>query len=333
MATLKDRISSAEHDALSEESPIAALFRPKVETTTEVDAPLAVGKQDELRELPVDALDEMEQPFRLYSDEAMEDMRQSIVAHGIIQRIIVRPSPDTPGRWQIISGRNRRRAAKLAGYTMVPCEIRNLTDDEAKLQMVETNLRQREELLPSEKAWAYRIRLEALVHQGKRTSPQIAAKLRSDDAIGGESGKSGDTIHRYIRLTYLIQDLLDAVDDKTLGLSAGYDLSFLCLEDQESVYQYFFVNNKFVNNKKSISGALSKILREKGETVPLTVERIQAILAPSPAPIKLKKVSVPMKPLRKFFPAEATQKEIEEKIVEIVTAYFSGQKQEEGSCD
>lgn len=321
MATLKDRISNAEHDALSEESPIAALFRPKgVETAAEVDVPSAVGKQDELRELPVDALDEMEQPFRLYSDDAMEEMRKSIVAHGIIQRIIVRPSPDTPGRWQIISGRNRRRGAKLAGYTMVPCEIRNLTDDEAKLQMVETNLRQREELLPSEKAWAYRIRLEALAHQGKRTSDQIGQKL-SVEAVADDTGDSKTQVQRYIRLTYLIQDLLDAVDDKSLGVSAGYDLSFLSLESQDAVYQYFFVNNK-----KTISGTLAGILREKGEKAPLTIERIEALLAPSSAPKKLKKVSVPMKPLRKFFPVEATQKEIEEKIVEIVTAYFSEQK-------
>ena len=120
----------------------------------------------ECREIAIDRLVDMDQPFRLYGEEAMEAMRQSVSAHGVLQRLIVRPYLD--GKYQIISGRNRRTAARLAGYTTVPCEVRELNDDEAELQMLETNLRQRENLLPSEKAWAYRRRLEALKRQGRR---------------------------------------------------------------------------------------------------------------------------------------------------------------------
>lgn len=344
MATLKDRIAAAERAAETEESPIAALFHgakalaPTDSTEPVPSSPAPAKKDPRLAELPVDILDEMEQPFRLYGDDKMEKMRQSIIAHGVIQRVIVRPDPEEPGHYQIISGRNRRRAAIQAGHVTVPCEIRDLTDEEARLQMLTTNLDQRDELLPSEKAWAYREQLEILAHQGKkldfgsienapaalgqneeRTCRQSVDKLKSVDQVGANEGESGRQIQRYIRLTYLMPELLDAVDEKTLGFGAGVSLSYLSPDSQDAVYQYFFVNNK-----KSISGALAEALREKGEKKPLTVERIQAILAPAPAPAKIKKVSVPMKPLRKFFPAEATQKEIERQIIEILTEYFSG---------
>lgn len=347
MVTLKDRISAAEQAAVTEESPIAALFRdakaPTSDTISSPLPPVQAKKGPQLADLPTDILDEMEQPFRLYSDDKMEKMRQSIIAHGVIQRIIVRPNPEEPGHYQIISGRNRRRAAIQAGYVTVPCEIRDLNDEEARLQMLTTNLDQRDELLPSEKAWAYREQLEILAHQGKkmnfdnienspdtlgqnekRTSRQIVGKLESADQVGAKEGESGRQIQRYIRLTYLVPELLEAVDEKNLGFGAGVSLSYLSLDSQDEVYQYFFVNNK-----KSISGALAETLREKGEKKPLTVERIQTILAPAPAPAKIKKVSVPMKSLRKFFPVEATQQEIEKQIIEILTEHFSSSSREE----
>lgn len=342
MATLKDRISAAEQAAVTEKSPIADLFRGVKAPTSDTESstsPSTPGKKGpQLADLPTDVLDEMEQPFRLYSNDKMEKMRQSIIAHGVIQRVIVRPNPEVPGRYQIISGRNRRRAAIQAGHVTVPCEIRDLTDEEARLQMLTTNLDQRDELLPSEKAWAYREQMEILAHQGKkmvfdesenpiaalgqneeRTSRQSVGKLESADQVGAKEGESGRQIQRYIRLTYLMPELLEAVDEKVLGFGAGVSLSYLSLDSQDAVYQYFFVNSK-----RSINGALAETLRERGEKKPLTVERIQAILAPAPAPVKIKKVSVPMKTLRKFFPAEATPKEIEKQIIEILTEYFSG---------
>lgn len=315
---LKNRIAGAETAAATEESPLAALFRNAKPLGTEPDpSNQAEPQPPRLLELPVDALDEMEQPFRLYSEAKMENMRQSISLHGMIQRIVVRPYPAGSGHYQIISGRNRRRAAMLAGYTMVPCEVRVLDDDEARLQMVAANLEQREELLPSEKAWAYRIQLETLTHQGKRTSPQTAAKLRSDDRLGEEVGISGDTIQRFIRLTYLLSELLEAVDNGTLGCGAAVALSYLTLENQTAVYQYFFLQQK-----QKISGSLAETLRDAGEKAALTPERLEMILAPAVPPRKFRKVSVPMKPLRSFFPPEATSKEVEKRIVEIVKQYF-----------
>lgn len=316
---LKDRILEAETAAATEESPLAALFRNAKPLGAEPDpSGPAEPQSPRLLELPVDALDEMEQPFRLYNDAKMEKMRQSISAHGIIQRIVVRPYPEESGRYQIVSGRNRRRAAMLAGYTMVPCEVRVLDDDEARLQMVATNLEQREELLPSEKAWAYRIQLETLAHQGKRASTQFAWKSETADKLGEDAGESGDTVRRYIRLTYLSAELLEAVDNGTLGFGAGVSLSYLALESQAALYQFFFADHK-----QKISGDLADQLRAAGERGTITAELIQDILSPNVKRAKpLRKVAVNMKPLRRFFRPEATPQEIEKQIVEILTAYF-----------
>lgn len=315
---LKDRILEAETAAATEESPLAALFRNAKPLGMEPDpSNPAAPRSPRLLELPADALDEMEQPFRLYNDAKMEKMRQSISVHGVIQRILVRPYPEESGRYQIISGRNRRRAAMLAGYTMVPCEVRVLDDDEARLQMVATNLEQREELLPSEKAWAYRIQLETLAHQGKRTSDQIGQKL-SVEEIGEQADESKTQVQRYIRLTYLSTALLEAVDNGTLGFGAGVSLSYLSLESQAAVHQYFFADHK-----QKISGDLADQLRADGERGTITTELIQGILSPNVKQVKpLRKVAVNMKPLRRFFRPEATPQEIEKQIVEILTAYF-----------
>lgn len=342
MSALKDRIAGAEQAGLTEESPIAALFKAGAAPAPKAPSSFPVSTSPQLRDLPVDAMDEMDQPFRLYNDAQMELMRENIAERGIIQRIIVRPNPDKPGRYQIISGRNRRRGAMLAGYTTVPCEIRFLDDHEARLQMVDANLRQREELLPSEKAWAYRIRLEELAHQGKKTgieksenpfnqlgenekptSPQIAAKLRSDDAIGADAGKSGDTIQRYVRLTYLMPELLEAVDNKTLGFGVGVTLSYLSEDYQQLVYQYFFIDHK-----QKISGVTASWLRTIAEKGALTEDKITAFLSPAVNIKPLRKVSISMKPLQKYFPAGSSQKDIEREIIEIVKAKKEGTAQE-----
>lgn len=336
MDTLKERIAGAEKAGVAEESPIAALFRSAkglpVSAPANSEAVKDGSSASRLLELPADALEEMEQPFRLYNDAKMEQMRQSIVTHGVIQRIIVRPHPEKPGRYQIISGRHRRRGAMLAGYTMVPCEVRAVDDHEARLLMVELNLQQREKLLPSEKAWAYRIQLEELAHQGKRAEIEKfengAYPLwdnekrtcgttchKSRDEISTED--SGRTIQKYIRLTYLIPELLAAVDDESLPIGAGVSLSYLSETDQRTVYQYFFIDHK-----QRISGELAERLRSSGEKAPLTEERLQMILAPAVPVKKFRKVSLPMKPLREFFPATATAKDVERQIMEIVTKYF-----------
>lgn len=337
--SLKDRIAGAERDAVTEESPIAALFH-----NAQAGEPVAAttpGTSSKFVELPVDLLDEIPQKFSLREEE-LPELRDSIIARGILHRMVIRPNPGHPGRYEIISGRRRRRAAMMAGYTTVPCEIIEADDVEARLKMLDGNLEQRTELLPSEKAWAYRERMELLKHQGKRsdlenvkndpnplgenellTSSQIETKLRSDEEVAKGTKHSRATIQRYIRLSYLTPELLEEVDNKKLGLAAGESLSYLTPEKQMVVYEYFFLDHK-----KQITAALAESLRAVGEKEALTPGRIQDILSPQvKKPVKISKVSVPMKPLRKFFPAEMSAKEIEKQITEIVTEYFKAHSQ------
>jgi ParB family chromosome partitioning protein len=270
------------------------------------------------REIAIDMLVDLEQPFHLYGEEAMEDMRRSVSAHGVLQRLIVRPYQD---KYQIISGRNRRTAARLAGFTTVPCEVRELDDDEAELQMIEANLQQRIKILPSEKAWAYRMRLEAMKRQGQRTdliSPQGAAKFRSDDELGKAQGISGDTVQRYIRLTYLLPELLACVDEEYLGLTVGGTLSFLTPENQSAVYRYFFQERSVY-----LSQALASAIREAGESGPLT-EQLLAELAEPPESAPLRSVSLPVKPLKRYFKAGDSRAYIIETVEKALDYYFKG---------
>lgn len=275
-----------------------------------------------LRELPIDMLTDMDQPFRIYAPAELEAMRQSVIAHGIIQRIIVRPHD---GKYQIISGRHRRTAAKLAGYVTVPCEVRELTDDEALLQMLETNLRQREKLLPSEKAWAYRQHLEAANRQGMRTDltqSHCETRLRSDEQLGIEAGESRATIQRYVRLTYLLPALLECVDEGRLGLTVGESLSHLSQENQAAVYQFFFIDYPMY-----ISQSLADNIRHAGEEdEPLTATALIALTAAPPGTKALRRISIPVKPLRQFFPPEATQEHIVETIEIALADYFKPRK-------
>lgn len=352
MSALKDRIKGAETAAAMEDSPIAALFKhPQaiVEKSEEAHPPIAVGQgkgRSKFMDLPIDLLDEMEQPFRLHSIKKLEALRDSIVAHGIIQRLIVWPNPEHPGRWEIISGRHRRRGAQMAGYTMIPCEIREIDAEEARLQMLATNLEQRDELLPSEKAWAYRERMELLRRKAGRPAKdnsrqivgnygiaEIGAEENSRQIVGDfetadivAEDESGRQVQRYIRLTYLMPELLEAVDGGILGFGAGVALSYLPLESQRVIYNYFFVEHK-----QKIGGSLADALRFAGEKAPITEELITHILSPDVKSTPIRKVSVPMKKIREYFPPEATPKEIEKQIVEILTEYFK-RKPPIGGC-
>ena len=300
---------------------VEALFKGAASNTgaggSSPTSPLPVVNDVQFRDLPIDLLVDMEQPFRLYTEAEMDAMRRNISAHGVLQRLIVRPWTD--GKYQIISGRNRRTGARLAGYATAPCEIRNLDDYEAELQMIATNLNQRPDLLPSEKAWAYRKQLEIMSKQGKRT-----------DLTGGQTGhksrdnltdESGRTVQRYIRLTYLLPELLDAVDNKALGFGAGVTLSYLSTENQLVVHQYFFVSHPC-----ALSETVAECLREAGALEELTEPAIQSLLSPDvskPKPIK----SISFRPLKKYFPGGVSKTAIEKTTAAALKAYFAAGNQ------
>ena len=204
---------------------------------------------DEVKEIELYKIGEFpDHPFRVIDDDKMEEMVKSVKEYGVLLPVIVRKRGE--GNYQMISGHRRKRACELAGIDKIKCIVKELTDDEATILMVDSNI-QREEILPSEKAFAYKLKLEAMKHQGKRidleeneTSTPVVAKLRTDEILGNEVGESRENIRRYIRLTYLIPELLEEVDNKRIAFRPAVELSYLSEENQ------YVVENIFENRYK-----------------------------------------------------------------------------------
>ena len=191
----------------------------------------AEAQQERVQEIPLSELHPFEgHPFRVVDDEEMAKTVESVKEYGVLTPAIVRPDPY--GGYEIISGHRCHHASELAGKDTMPVIVRDLDDDAAIILMVDSNL-QRETLLPSERAFAYRMKMDAIKHQGKTTSPQLAAKSRSDDEVGQKEGISGDTVRRYIRLTELIPELLDMVDNGQIKFNPAVELSYLAREEQK----------------------------------------------------------------------------------------------------
>ena len=197
--------------------------RKKVEQTAE-----PVSRQEVVVHLPLSELHPMpDAPYGVRDDEAMRSTARSIKENGVLSPAIVRPRAD--GGYEIIAGNRRKHGAELADLATMPCIVRNLDDNEAIIQMVDSNF-QREDVLPSERAKAYKMRLEATKRRGARTdltSPNVSAKFRSDDEIGQEAGISGDTVRNYISLTQLVPELMQMVDEKKIALTPAYQLASL----------------------------------------------------------------------------------------------------------
>ena len=215
-------------------------------------------------------------PFKVKDDDKMEEMVKSIKQYGVILPVIVRPKDD--GTYEMISGHRRKRACELAGVKQIRTIVKDLSDDEATILMVDSNI-QREEILPSEKAFAYKMKLEALNHQGKKieleedsTSTPMVSKLRTNEILGNEVGESRENIRRYIRLTHLIPELLEQVDLKRIAFRPAVELSYLS-EDNQYVVQNIF---EFDEVTPSLSQAIRlKKLEQEGK---LTEEKIEEIL-------------------------------------------------------
>ena len=215
-------------------------------------------------------------PFKVNDDEKMQDMVKSIKEYGVILPVIVRPKED--GTYEMISGHRRKRACELAGVKQIRCIVKNLSDDEATILMVDSNI-QREEILPSEKAFAYKMKLEAMKHQGKNididdneTSRPLDGKLESAEIMGQEVGESARTIQRYIRLTKLIPELLDEVDSKRIAFRPAVELSYLSDENQ------YVVLNKLEFDEVSPSLSQAIILKKMEQEGTITEEKIEELL-------------------------------------------------------
>lgn len=242
--------------------------------TTQEERDYAVAEK--VQEIEISNIfDFPEHPFKVNDDEKMQEMVKSIKEYGVILPVIVRPKEN--GTYEMISGHRRKRACELAGIKQIKCIVKNLTDDEATILMVDSNI-QREEILPSEKAFAYKLKLKAMKHQGKKidideeTSTPMVAKLRTDEILGEEVGESRENIRRYIRLTKLIPELLDEVDNKRIAFRPAVELSYLSDENQ------YVVLNKLEFDEVSPSLSQAIILKKMEQEGTITEEKIEELL-------------------------------------------------------
>lgn len=252
-------------------------------------------------------------PFRVLDDEKMQETVESIRGYGVLNPAIVRPKQ--PHGYEIIAGHRRKRACEILGLDKIPCIIRELSDEEATIIMVDSNI-QRDELLPSEKAFAYKMKLDAVKKQGKRrdlTSCQLDKKLKgkvSSDMIAEEMGESQKQIYRYIRLTHLLKPLLDMVDDKRLPFSAGVELSHLMPDVQETLLKAMETHSVFPNLAQSVQ---MRQLAQEGRLDETGMELVLTGTKPQQASIKLHR-----KKLNDYFPQDYSSEQIEEVIYELL---------------
>lgn len=266
--------------------------------------------------IPIEKLyDFPNHPFKVVDDKEMEKMAETVKQGGIIIPLIVRQRAD--GNYEIISGHRRKRASQLANLKEVPCIVRNMSDDEAIIKMVDSNM-QREKILPSEKAFAYKMKLEAEKHQGKRTDltlSQVATKLQEDGTakrIGKELGESKDTVYRYIRLTELIPELLKLVDEERIAFSPAVEISYLKEDEQ------YVLHNLIEYNDSTPSQSQAKYLKKLSQEGRLTTEKIEEIMGEQ-KPNQVIKIKINAERIKRLLPKEIkTEKETEEFIIKCV---------------
>ena len=275
---------------------------------------------EQVQQIPIDALHPFtNHPFKVLDDEAMTRTVESIAQYGVLAPLIARPRPDGDG-YEIISGHRRQYAAKLAGLDTLPVIVRQMSDDAAVILMVDSNL-QREHILPSERAFAYKMKLDAIKNQGARsdlTSTQVAQKL-SVEKVGDDAGVSKDTIRRFIRLTNLVPELLDMVDEKKISFNPAVELSYL----DESQQRDFLEAMNDTQNAPSLSQAQQlKKMAQQGE---FSYEKAFDVMGQEKKSEK-DTVTIKNETLRKYFPRSYTPKQMEEKIIQLLDAWQKKQQ-------
>ena len=277
-------------------------------------------QREQVQQIPIDALHPFtNHPFKVLDDEAMTRTVESIAQYGVRAPLIARPRPDGDG-YEIISGHRRQYAAKLAGLETLPVIVRQMSDDAAVILMVDSNL-QREHILPSERAFAYKMKLDAIKNQGARsdlTSTQVAQKL-SVEKVGDDAGVSKDTIRRFIRLTNLIPELLDMVDEKKISFNPAVELSYL----DESQQRDFLEAMDGTQNAPSVSQAQQ--LKKMAQCGEFTYEKAFDILGQEKKR-EQDTVTIKNETLRKYFPRSYTPKQMEEKIIQLLDAWQKKQQ-------
>ena len=257
-------------------------------------------------------------PYKVRDDDAMMDMVESIKQYGVLLPAVARPMRDSG--YEIISGHRRKRACELAGIETMPVIVRELDDNAAAILVVDSNI-QRENVLPSERAFAYKLKLEALRHQGERsdlTSSQVGTKLRADEIIAEQDGSSRNQVQRYIRLTELIPPLLDMVDERKIAFNPAYELSFLTKDEQHLLF------DAMDSEQATPSLSQAQRLKQFSQRGELDAAVMRAIMSEEKKEVE--RVTLKGETLRKYFPASYTPKRMEETIIKLLEQWQKQQK-------
>jgi len=278
--------------------------------------PAAQTQEERITQLPLAELHDFpNHPFKVRDDEAMQETTESIKQYGVLVPAIVRPRED--GGYEIIAGHRRKHGSELAGFKTIPCIVREMDDATATILMVDSNI-QRENILPSERAQAYKMKLEALKRQGVRndlTSPQVAAKFRADDEVAKDAGISGDTVRRYIRLTELAPELQQMVDDKKIGMTPAVEISYLKPEEQKMLLTAI--------DSEQATPSLSQAQRMKklSQDGKLNDDTMLGIMMEQKKP-ETYSVTISGDKLRKYFPRSYTPQRMEETILKLLDGWL-----------
>ena len=279
-------------------------------------------RREKVRSIPLSELDDFpEHPFRVRDDEEMAKLAESVREHGVLNPVIVRPKED--GRFEILSGHRRRRACELAGVAELPAIVREMSRDEAIVFMVDSNL-QREEILPSEKAFSYKMKMEALNRQGKRTdltSTPLVSKSRTNELVGEASGESREQVRRYIRLTELLPEILDMVDERQMAFRPAVEVSYLTKEEQADLLETM--------RSEACTPSLTQAIRMKqlsaaGE---LDMEKIFALLTEE-KPNQTAVLKLPEERVSRYWPKDFTPRQKEDLLVELLEKWYRQRQRE-----
>lgn len=254
-------------------------------------------------------------PYGIREDQAMQDTVDSVKANGVVVPAIVRPRAE--GAYEIVAGHRRKLASEQAGFSDMPCIVRNLTDDEAIIQLVDSNA-QREDVLPSERAKAYKMRLEAIKRQGARTdltAPNHSAKFRSDDEVGSTEGISGDTVRNIISLTNLVPELMQMVDDKKIALTPAYQIANLTEPEQRLLLE------TIDSEQATPSVSQAQRMRKLSQAGELNEDNMLEIMTEQKKPESFN-IIIPMDKLRKYFPKSYSPAKMEETIFKLLEQWL-----------
>ena len=281
------------------------------------------SQREKVLEIPLSEISDFpNHPFKVKADEAMLEMADSVKQYGVLVPGLVRPKAD--GGYEMVAGHRRKKASELAGRETMPCIVRNLDDDEATIIMVDSNL-QRENILPSEKAFAYKMKLEAMNRQGQRTDltfSQLGKKLNSYEELADKSGESRNQIYRYIRLTELIPSILEMVDDKRIAFNPAVEISYLTENEQQDLYKTM--------QSEDCTPSLSQAQRMKrlSQDGRLNIDVIFSILTEE-KPNQKEKFHIHRERIDRFFPKNFTEKQKEDLIVQLLESWYKKRQREQ----